>query len=122
MKKKANRIPTSGDGQLTSNPFEQLTALLPDVPPSNEPPPEAPPVSPAFTIMRTKKGGLPIAVERRAAGKSVTIVKNVSGDTHLLCELLKKHCAAGGKASNDAVEIQGNHLAAIESFIKAHGF
>lgn len=57
-------------------------------------------------------------MERRAAGKSVTIVRNLSGDTEGLLALLKKHCAAGGKAFADSIEIQGDHRAKVEAFLR----
>jgi translation initiation factor 1 len=77
---------------------------------------------PEFRVARTRKGEYPIFLERRAAGKTVTIVRNLSGDTNALLALLKRHCAAGGKAFADCVEIQGDHRSKVNSFLREKGF
>ncbi len=121
MSDRPKRLDTSGPPtSLTSNPFASLGTVpheqLAEAPPRTEAPSQ-----PKFRIERTRKGGYPIAVERRSAGKTVTIVRNVSGDTDALLSLLKKHCAAGGKAYEDSVEVQGNHLAKVEALLRQEG-
>lgn len=74
-----------------------------------------------FHVERTRKGGYPIFLEKRAAGKTVTIIRNLSGDTEALLALLKKRCAAGGKALVDSVEIQGDHRTKVDAFLREKG-
>ena len=83
---------------LDPSPFAQLLGKFPEGtnPVPDKIAPEKP--APAFRITKTKKGGYPIFREKRSAGKTVTIVHNLSGDTEALLTLLKKRCAAGGKA------------------------
>lgn len=128
MSGKNKRISTSGPAtSLTSSPFAQLLSTenlpsaenTPGVPPSQNPPKPKP--AAAFRIARTKKGNYPIFLEKRAAGKMVTVIRNVSGDLEALLSLLKKKCAAGGKAFEDSVEIQGDHCVKIESFFRENG-
>lgn len=125
MREKKQRIDTSGPvSPLTSNPFADLlggTLHSPEPNRAPAPSPEAAPTvktSPPFRIARTKKGGYPIFLEKRAAGKTVTVLRNVSGDAEALLALLKKRCAAGGKAFDDSVEIQGDHCARVEAFLR----
>jgi translation initiation factor 1 len=123
MAKKSKRIDTAGPASsLTSNPFAQLGETKPET--HQEAPPQAPQPKPKanFTVGRTKKGDYPIFMEKRAAGKSVTIIRNLSGDTEALLALLKKHCAAGGKAFADSVEIQGDHRDKVRAFLRERGF
>ncbi len=128
MGDKGKRISTSGPPtSLTSSPFAHLLSPVDavsdaDVPvPSPSSVPPAAKVSPAFRITRTKKGNYPIFLEKRAAGKMVTVIRNVSGDLEALLSMLKKKCAAGGKAFEDSVEIQGDHCAKIELFLRENG-
>lgn len=88
--------------------------------PVSEKPALSKPAAP-FRVARTRKGGYPISVERRAAGKTVTVVRNVSGDTEALLTMLKKRCAAGGKAFEDSVEVQGDHRDKVEAFLREQG-
>ena len=60
-------------------------------------------------------------MEKRRAGKVVTIIRNVSGNTDVLVTALKKRCAAGGKAFADSVEIQGDHGSRVEVFLREKG-
>jgi translation initiation factor 1 len=128
MKHKPQRIDTAGPASsLTSNPFSQLSATPPEKLHENAVP-QLPPQEPRkdksgapFRVERTRKGGYPIFVENRSAGKTVTIVRNLSGNAEALLALLKKHCAAGGKAFEDSVEIQGDHRAKVEAFLREKG-
>lgn len=117
MGKHANRVDTSlrRDG-LTSNPFAILASHQ-----KGDGSPEAPrspePEGLAFRVMRTRKGGWPLRVEKRAAGKVVTVVSNIDGEARLLLTALRKHCGSGGVARPGLVEIQGDHRARIEEFL-----
>ncbi len=95
------------DGVLDSSPFSQLLGRFPEAPvPAAD---KSSPITPAlsFRVGRTKKGGYPIFVEKWSAGKTVTVVRNVFGDAEALLTLLKKRCAAGGRAFEDSLEVQG---------------
>ncbi|MBW7865208.1 MAG: translation initiation factor [Candidatus Hydrogenedens sp.] len=124
MKEKKERLDTSGPAApLTFSPFAGAFGgvAVPEGDSAGTPALKPEQGVHAFQIARTKKGGYAVSVERRAGGKSVTILRNVSGDTHALLALLKKHCAAGGRASEDTVEIQGEHTEKICSFLRGRG-
>ncbi|MCC6489598.1 MAG: translation initiation factor [Candidatus Hydrogenedentes bacterium] len=118
------RTDLSGDGKpLTNTPFASLglrvDALQPGPVPES---PKAAPVPPKagvqYHVAKTRKGGWPVFVERRAAGKVVTVIRNVSGDAEALLSMLKKKCGAGGVVRDGEVEIQGDHRARIEAFLQ----
>lgn len=117
------RVDLSGTCKpLTDNPFGSLGGLTDKLPPQPEPesvPPRTPGSSePPFQVEKTRKGGLPVFIEKRAKGKTVTVVRNVSGDAEALLKLLKKRCGAGGVLREGDVEIQGDHRTAVESFLR----
>ncbi len=101
--------------RLRSYPFAALAGHEPEVDPTTRDHTETAPSSskvhesPVYEIARTRKGGYPVFVEKRAKGKTVTVVRNVTGDLASLAKTLKTHCGAGGVARDDSVEIQGNH-------------
>jgi translation initiation factor 1 (eIF-1/SUI1) len=120
------RIDVTGPAEsLTSRPFAQLgrvAAENADVRPAPVPAEKTPAKSGAgFAVARTRKGGYPIFVERRGAGKVVTVVRNVSGDAEKLAGLLKKRCASGGRAIEGAVEVQGDHAGKVEAILREMG-
>lgn len=128
MKGKKERIDTTPSAApLTSSPFADLPEKVPQdlpkgvvLPSAGEKAAEGRAEVP-FRIARTRKGGYPIFIERRAAGKTVTVIRNVSGDTESLLAMLKRHCAAGGKAFEDNIEIQGDHCAKVEALFRQKG-
>lgn len=73
-----------------------------------------------FSVKRTKKGKLPISYENRAKGKKVTVISNVTGDSGILLQELKKKIGAGGVVRGDTVEIQGDHQVVVEKFLTGH--
>ncbi len=117
-----------GDGQsLKDNPFGALAGLkgtLPDSPPPVPPKPVAEIVKPKadapFHIQRTRKGGMPLSLEKRPGGKVATLIGNVHGDADALLALLKKKCGAGGVVRENAVEIQGDHRSRIEVILREY--
>jgi len=119
------RIDLGGDGNpLMDNPFGSLAerkAGMPQLPAAVErnDEPQAGVEARPYQVEKTRKGGLPVFVEKRAKGKTVTVVRNVSGDTEALLKLLKKRCGAGGVIRDGDVEIQGDHRAAVESLLRA---
>lgn len=119
----------AGDRQpLTGNPFGALAGLkdgLPDAPPPAAPTtPVAEIVRPKadapFHIQRTRKGGMPLSLEKRPGGKVATLIGNVHGDAEALLSLLKKRCGAGGVVREGAVEIQGDHRSRIEVILREY--
>lgn len=122
MKDKKAQANTSGpDGASDSSPFALLLGKFPEAPASAAD--QSAPLKPVFTfrVGRTKKGGYPVSLEKRPGGKTMTIIRNVSGDADALLTLLKKRCAAGGKAFDDWVEVQGDHCEKIQALLRGMG-
>ena len=71
----------------------------------------------AYSIGKTKKGGLPVRVESRSKGKKVTVVFNVTGDLKLLLSELKQAAGSGGVVREDTIEIQGDKQEFVVKFI-----
>lgn len=119
MKDKTSSKNAGGpDGIPDSNPFASLLGKFPEGPAVVAD--KAAPLKSvtSFRVGRTKKGGYPISLEKRSSGKTVTVIRNVSGDTEALLTLLKKRCAAGGKAFEDWVEVQGDHRERVETLLR----
>jgi translation initiation factor 1 (eIF-1/SUI1) len=121
---KDKKTPTntgSPDAAPDSSPFSQLLGKFPEGPAVVAD--KAAPVKSvtSFRVGRTKKGGYPVSLEKRSSGKTVTVIRNVSGDTEALLTLLKKRCAAGGKAFEDWVEVQGDHRDRVETLLRGLG-
>lgn len=123
------KLDKAGDLQaLTDNPFGALAGLkgaLPDTPPPAAPSkPVAEIVKPKsdapFHIQRTRKGGMPLSLEKRPGGKVATLIGNVQGDADALLALLKKKCGAGGVVRENAVEVQGDHRSRIEVILREY--
>jgi translation initiation factor 1 (eIF-1/SUI1) len=93
-----------------------------DLLPGNAPITEAAPTENAparpYRIAKTRKGGLPVTVEKRARGKVVTVVRNISGDGASLLKDLKRRCGAAGVVREDSIEIQGDHRGKVEAYLK----
>lgn len=108
--KKTKRIDTSPDAKpLTDNPFAALSAAgLPEGSPSVPTPPEQECPASRYRVGKTAKGGFHVSIEKRAAGKTVTIIHNVEGDGETLARDLKKHCGTGGTFTGSTVELQGD--------------
>jgi translation initiation factor 1 len=66
-----------------------------------------------------------LRLERRARGKLVTVVAGldpVGTDLPGLAAQLKAKCGAGGTVKDGLVELQGDHVAAVEDVLKTIGF
>ena len=97
-----------------------------------------------YKVHGSKKGGLPVSVEKRKHRKIVTVIRNVEGDAKRLLKDLKNELGTGGsvcaqpgggaedKKSKSSlkddtllilrqVEIQGDHLKAITAFLSKKG-
>ena len=71
-----------------------------------------------FKVMRTKKGGFPIYLEKRAKGKKVTVVRQVSGNSKSLLQTLKTKFGTGGLVKPGEVEIQGDFEEKLIKYFK----
>eukprot|EP00435_Cladocopium_sp_Y103_P066648 s56_g28.t4 len=68
-----------------------------------------------FAVDATKKGELPLKVEKRAKGKKVTIIGNVNGDATRLSRALQTMLGVGGSVRQAergawSVEVQGDQV------------
>lgn len=121
--KRPDRIDTASERQpLTTNPFMALAGAGRDAQPGEDiqgapPPPVQPVGGPIFSFQRTRKGGFPVFLEKRPNGKTVTVIRNLSGDLDGLLSALKRQCGAGGVVRDGAVEIQGDHRHRVETFL-----
>jgi len=125
MSKKRVRIDTSADREpLGDNPFAGLAPMAGEAPakaPVESPlPAAAPRAQPAWTVGKTRKGGWPLRVEKRAGNKLVTVLGNVRGDAAALLSHLKKQCGAGGVLREDSVELQGDQSARVAAVLDAN--
>jgi translation initiation factor 1 (eIF-1/SUI1) len=125
MAQKAQKIDVSSSrNPLTDSPFGALGELktsLPDEPVAPLPPrAEIIDEMAVFRVHKTRKGGWPVSFEKRAAGKLVTVIQNVSGDGNALLKLLRKHCATGGVYKDGAIELQGDHRAKVGAWFDKH--
>lgn len=71
-----------------------------------------------FSVGATKKGELPLKVEKRAKGKKVTVIANVQGDASKLVRALQTLLGVGGTARQAekgswSVEVQGDQTARV---------
>ena len=102
---------------VKSDPEEPVTATATPLSSANAACPVPTRASVAYSIGKTKKGGLPVRVESRSKGKKVTVVFNVTGDLKLLLSELKQAAGSGGVVREDTIEIQGDKQQFVENFI-----
>ena len=71
-----------------------------------------------YYVTGSKKGGFPVAVEKRGCGKKVTVIRNIVGDPAALLQGLKRKMGSGGVVNPDgSVEIQGERQPEVEKFL-----
>ena len=70
-----------------------------------------------WTLTKTRKGNFDIRVEKRGGGKTVTVIRRISGDMKALLKHLRKKCASGGAIKDNTIEIQGDHLTKINTLL-----
>jgi translation initiation factor 1 len=66
-----------------------------------------------------------LRLEKRPKGKHVTTIFNLDPEGNDLVDLaarLKTKCGTGGTLKDGVIELQGDHLAAAESALKAIGY
>jgi translation initiation factor 1 len=54
-------------------------------------------------------------------GKTVTVVRGLSGDLGSVASELKRVCGSGGSVKNGAIEIQGDHREKVIARLEAAG-
>lgn len=82
--------------------------------------PVAPPAAPA----PRGQGPVRIRLERRASGRTVTVLTGLPGTAAQIAELareLRAACGAGGTARADAVELQGDQRDKVAAALLARG-
>lgn len=58
-------------------------------------------------------------------GKTVTMISNIQHNPQVIEQLekkLKQHCGAGGTSYAKTIEIQGDHVNKIKSFLEKEGY
>jgi len=55
-------------------------------------------------------------------GKTMTVVRGLSGDLNAVAKDLKRHCATGGSVKDGAIEIQGDHREKVVARLLAAGY
>lgn len=118
-KKKTRIDVSSSPAPLTDKPFASLRADgLPaaDLPAAAASPPAF--RSHPYRVAKTAKGGYHLSVEKRAAGKVVTLLHRVEDDGNALARELKKHCGVGGTYADGIVELQGDVREKVETLLK----
>jgi translation initiation factor 1 (eIF-1/SUI1) len=73
----------------------------------------------SWSVEGTKKGSLPLSIEKRPCGKMVTVISNVTHPDKLLTEL-QSMLGAGGSVKGNAIEVQGEHTARVTKYLLAH--
>eukprot|EP00658_Telonema_sp_P-2_P020894 TRINITY_DN18291_c0_g1_i1.p1 TRINITY_DN18291_c0_g1~~TRINITY_DN18291_c0_g1_i1.p1 ORF type:complete len:258 (+),score=77.49 TRINITY_DN18291_c0_g1_i1:104-877(+) len=84
---------------------------------------EEPAMLGGLTVHGSKKGGLPVSVQKRNKGKRVTVLGNVEGTGEELAGLLKAMKDAigvGGSVQDGQIELQGEHAARMQEFLLAN--
>eukprot|EP00966_Prymnesium_polylepis_P145950 3371269-Prymnesium_polylepis.1 len=76
-----------------------------------------------ITIQATKKGALPLSLEKRKCGKVVTVITGVRGDADGLLGQLKAALGTGGtvRASDNAIEVQGDRRDVLDAWLRKSG-
>jgi len=120
-RKKNKRVDVTGAGEsVPDSRFDALAGLFEDADPQGQATNEAPIASESvpYRVGKTRKGNLDLRVERRSAGKVVTVLLRVSGDASRLLKELRRACGAGGRLIDGGLELQGDQRSAVESFLR----
>ena len=84
----------------------------------------------SYRVRSSKKGGIPVAIEKRKCGKKVVLIAGVEGDVAALLSDLKRALGAGGvvtypdptRRDRGTAEIQGDrHLERVKEFLVLSG-
>eukprot|EP00037_Helgoeca_nana_P018446 m.176465 g.176465 ORF g.176465 m.176465 type:complete len:268 (-) comp24444_c0_seq1:484-1287(-) len=74
-----------------------------------------------YRVNSTRGGGIPVAIEKRAKGKKVTVVSNVQGDSHALAKAMSKALGCGGTATPGEAVVQGERVNQVKTFLVKSG-
>lgn len=72
-----------------------------------------------------EKQKLKISIEKRNKGKIVTLISNLilsDEDLNDLCKSLKTSCGTGGTINNGVIEIQGDNIDKIKSWLASNNW
>ena len=72
----------------------------------------------AWQVQGTKKGGLPLSVEKRPLGKYATLIRNVT-NAPALTRALRNALGCGGISRGPVVELQGDMVERVQAFLLA---
>ncbi|MCA8986098.1 MAG: translation initiation factor [Planctomycetaceae bacterium] len=89
--------------------------------------PETECTCPPEPVKRIPPGSLTLTIskEKRKKGKLVSVVSGLADEPEVNRELLtdlKTHCGAGGKMEGAELEIQGDHVARLQTLLQAKGY
>ena len=79
---------------------------------------------PAASPTPAASKGIRIRLDRRAAGRVVTLVTGLPGatfDVQALARELRAACGTGGTVRDDTIELQGDHRERVEATLSARG-
>ena len=86
---------------------------------------QCPPLVPEKKLVAPNKQTARIRKEKRAKGKTVTVVRGLMADDNdfpELLKLLKNKCGSGGSIKEDSIEIQGDCRDQVAVHLSALGF
>jgi translation initiation factor 1 len=86
---------------------------------------QCPPIVPEPVRIPPEKQTARLRVEKRPRGKVVTVVANLDPDGNDLPALavsLKNTCGTGGTVKEGVIELQGDHLARVQSALETIGY
>jgi translation initiation factor 1 len=84
-----------------------------------------PPVVAEKSLTPPAKQTATLAVERRAKGKQVTVIRGLKADSNDLPALLTKlktTCGSGGTLGGDVLELQGDHRDRVRTVLGQIGY
>ena len=80
---------------------------------------------PPKAVKSPEKQTAKLAVERRKAGRIVTLVKGLlasDNDLSGLLKQLKDHCGSGGTLSEETIELQGDQVEKVAKWLRSMGY
>lgn len=85
--------------------------------------PTEPGAVPAFQVLRSRRGHLPIYTDFRAGGsRKVTIVRKIAGDVQALGYELERVCESPVTQFHGRLEVKGLHREKVKEWLWSLGF
>jgi translation initiation factor 1 len=84
-----------------------------------------PPPPIAKTIVPPDRQTAVVRTEKRAKGKLVTVIRGLAAadnDLPALLTRMKTTCGAGGRVAGDQLELQGEHVARLQTLLRELGY